>query len=172
MIDFLRKISLKAFHEISEIAESPDLLFANDPQQYEAEARYNFYTIQRLNKLIRRGKLPLNECEQLIGFIEHSWSSYLSSHYPGKSFVFYCWGDYQIPAIRVSVVSFYEGTELPFRCVLEKVNDISKVLSQYVDVVKGEEIQDKVSEVTEEVSSEESDNDAYKLMVYSKRIIC
>ncbi|WP_341346600.1 hypothetical protein [Paenibacillus sp. FSL H3-0469] len=170
MIDFLRDKGLKAFHEISEIAECPDLLFSNDKQQYQAEARYNFYTIQRLNKLIRKGKLSLNEFEQLISFIEDSWSSYLSRHYPGKSFVFYCWGDYQIPALRVSVVSFYEGIELPFRCVLEKVNDISQVLSHYADIVKAESIE--VLEAAEEVSSSESDNNPYKLMVYSKRMIC
>lgn len=35
--------------------------------------------------------------------------------------------------IRLSVVSFYEGLELLFGCILEKVNDISKVLSLYVD---------------------------------------
>ena len=170
MIDFLRNKSIKAFHEISEIAECPDLLFSNDKQQYQAEARYNFYTIQRLNKLIRKDKLSLNEFKQLISFIEDSWSSYLSHHYPGKSFVFYCWGDYQIPALRVSVVSFYEGVELPFGCVLEKVHDISQVLSQYVDVVKIERIE--VLETAEEISSPQSDNNKYKLMVYSKRVIC
>ncbi|MEK4045107.1 hypothetical protein NSU18_15765 [Paenibacillus sp. FSL H8-0048] len=170
MIDFLRDKSIKAFHEISEIAERPDLLFSNDKQQYQAEARYNFYTIQRLNKLIRKDKLSLNEFKQLISFIEDSWSSYLSRLYPGKPFVFYCWGDYQIPAFRVSVVSFYEGVDLPFGCVLEKVNDISQVLSHYVDIVKAGSIE--VSEAEEEMSSPESDNNDYKLMVYSKRMIC
>lgn len=170
MIDFLKTISSKAFHEISEIAERPDLLFSNDKQQYQAEARYNFYTIQRLNKLIRKDKLSLNEFEQLISFIEDSWSSYLSRHYPGKPFVFYCWGDYQIPALRVSVVSFYEGVELPFGCVLEKVNDISQVLSHYADIVKAESIE--VVEAEEEIGSTESDNNDYKLTVYSKRMIC
>lgn len=170
MIDFLRDKSIKAFHEISEIVQCPDLLFSNDPQQYEAEARYNFYTIQKLNKLIRRGKLPLNEFVQIVSFIESSWCSYLSRHYPGKPFVFYCWGDYQIPALRVSVVSFYEGTELPFRCELEKVKDISKVLSQYVDVMQGEEAHEIVSEATED-NGIESDNNAYTLTVYLKRII-
>lgn len=82
----------------------------------------------------------------------------------------FIWGDYRIPAIQVSVVSLYEGKELPFRCVLEKVNHLSKVLLQYVDVVKGEEIHEIVSEAAKD-NSVESDNNLYKLMVYSKRII-
>lgn len=170
MIDFLRDKSIKAFHEISGIAECPDLLFSNDKEQYQAEARYNFYTIQRLNKLIRKDKLSLIEFEQLMSFIEDSWSSYLSRHYPEKPFVFYCWGDYQIPALRVSVVSFYEGVELPFGCELEKVKDISKVLSQYMDVMQGEEAHEIMSEAAED-NGVESDNNAYTLTVYSKRII-
>lgn len=53
MIDFLKRKGIKAYNEIKEIAEQPDLLFSNDPQQINAEASYNMYTIQNLNKLYR-----------------------------------------------------------------------------------------------------------------------
>ncbi|MBT2289070.1 hypothetical protein J7E73_07965 [Paenibacillus albidus] len=164
MIDFLKNKGIKAFHEILEIAERPDLLFSNDKKQYNAEARYNLYTIQKLNKLIRKNRISLNELVQIISFIEDSWSEYLSKHYQGRSFVFYSWVDYQIPAIRLSVVSFYEGIELPFGCVLEKVNDISEVLSLYVDNAEFEGS-------FESGNNDYTLNDDYTLRVYSKKII-
>lgn len=54
MIDFLRNKGIKAYHEVTEIAEQPNLLFSNDKEQYNAKANYNLYTIQKLNKLIKR----------------------------------------------------------------------------------------------------------------------
>jgi hypothetical protein len=57
MIDFLKNKGIKAFHEILEIAEHPNLLFSNDKQQYYAEARYNLYTIQKMNRLIRKNSI-------------------------------------------------------------------------------------------------------------------
>lgn len=54
MIGFLKNKELKAFHEILEVAEHPSLLFSNDKEQYNSEARYNLYTIQKLNKLIKK----------------------------------------------------------------------------------------------------------------------
>lgn len=45
-------------------------------------------------------------------------------------------GGYQIPAIRVSVVSYYEGTDLPFGCALNKVSDMGEVLSLYMKKAK------------------------------------
>lgn len=164
MIDFLKIKSIKAFHEILEIAERPDLLFSNDKKQYTAEARYNLYTIQKLNKLIKKNSISLIKIEQTISFIEDSWSRYLSEHYLGKSFVFYSWVDYQIPAIRLSVVSFYEGLELPFGCVLEKVNDISKVLSPYLDTAGFESS-------FESGDNDDELNDVYTLRVYSRKIL-
>lgn len=52
MIDFLKNKGIKAFHEILEIAEHPNLLFSSDKEQYNSEAQHNLYTIQKLNKLI------------------------------------------------------------------------------------------------------------------------
>ncbi|WP_409345212.1 hypothetical protein [Paenibacillus sp. MBLB4367] len=171
MIDFLKKMGIKAFYEILEIAEHPNLLFSNDKEQYFAEARYNQYTIQILNKLIKKNRTSLNELQQVIGFIETSWSTYLSKYYKGKSFVFYFWCDFQIPAIRVSVVSYYEGVELPFGCVLNMVNDKSEVLSLYVNKADFDGMTIIESDGAEEVSNLESDN-GYTLTVYSKKINC
>ncbi|MDR0269415.1 hypothetical protein [Paenibacillus sp.] len=170
MIDFLRNKGIKAYNEILEIAEQPNLLFSNDSGQYNAEARYNLYTIQKLNKLIKKSSISIGELEKVFTFIEASWSTYLKKHYRDRSFIFYIWGDYQIPAIRLSVVSFYEGFELPFGCILNKVSDIQDVLFQY----KEEAYFDGITIIETDESSlneEESERD-YILTVYSKIISC
>ncbi|MGZ9586523.1 hypothetical protein [Paenibacillus marinisediminis] len=131
MIGFLKNKGIKAYHEVTEIAEQPNLLFSNDREQYNTEANYNLYAITKLNKMIKKDSISITELKQVFGFIEGSWSVYLCKHYKGKSFVFYFWGDYLMPAIRVSVVSYYEGLELPFGCVLNKVDDMKEVFSQY-----------------------------------------
>lgn len=171
MIDFLKNKGIKAFHEILEIAEHPNLLFSSDKEQYNSEAQHNLYTIQKLNKLIKKNNISIYELQQVFGFIETSWSEYLKKVYQGKSFVFYVWGDYQIPAIRVSVVSYYEDIELPFECLLNKVNDMSEVLRLYVDKAEFAGMAIMESNEAEEVSNPESDN-IYTLTVYSKKITC
>jgi len=40
MINYLKNKGIKAFCEILEIVEHPNLLFSNDKEQYNAEARY------------------------------------------------------------------------------------------------------------------------------------
>jgi len=175
VIGFLKNKGIKAFYEISAIAEHPNLLFSNDRQQYYSEAQFNLYTLQKLNKLIKKNKLSLNELQQIFGYIETSWSDYLRKYYRGKSFIFYLWGDEQIPAIRFSVVSYYEGVELPFRCSINKVNDMSGVLSQYVNKTQFDGVTiielDKADEKDKASSSFESDY-GYTLTVYSKKITC
>jgi hypothetical protein len=173
MIEFLKTKRIKAFHEIIAIAEKPDLLFSNDREQYNAEALYNLYTLQKLNKLIRKGHISMNELAQVFNFIETSWSVYLSKHYKntGKDFVFYCWGDYQIPAIRFSIVSYYEGLELPFTCVLNKVNDMKDVLSEYITKAQLEGISIMEEQTPHEVTNLEPGK-PYTLTLYSKKIHC
>ncbi|WP_231891358.1 hypothetical protein [Paenibacillus swuensis] len=90
-------------------------------------------TIQNLNKLIKKESILISELEQVLGYVEISLITYLNKHYRGGFFVFYVWGDYLIPAIRVSIVTYYEGLELPFECSLYNVNDIKEVLLQYKD---------------------------------------
>jgi len=174
MIDFLKNKGLKAFYEISAIAEHPNLLFSNDKEQYHSEAQFNLYTIQHLNKLIKKNNISINELQQIFGFIETSWSDYLSKYYRGKSFIFYVWADDQIPAFRFSVVSYYEGIELPFRCSLNKVNDMIEVLSLYVNKAQFDGVTtlelDDADETDEASPSSDSDN-VYTLTVYSKKII-
>lgn len=171
MIDFLKNKGLKAFYEISAIAEQPNLLFSNDKEQYHSEAQYNQYTIQKLNKLIHKHNISIKELQQIFGYIETSWSDYLSKYYRGKSFIFYVWADDQIPAFRVSVVSYYEGVELPFRCSLNKVNDMIEVLTPYVDKAQSDGVAAfELAEADEASPSSEADN-VYKLIVYSKKII-
>jgi len=104
--------------------------------------------------------------------VESSWSSYLSQHYKGKSFIFYLWGDYQIPAIRVSVVSYDEGKELPFECVLNKVKDVKEVVAEYITKAQFGGIT-----VIEANESDEADHTTgietrYMLTVYSNMIDC
>ncbi|MBJ6362483.1 hypothetical protein ACFOQM_14550 [Paenibacillus sp. GCM10012307] len=171
MINFLKNKRIKAYYEILEIAKHPNLLFSNDKEQYNAEARYNLYTIQKLNKLIKKKNISMNELQHVFGFIETSWSRYLREHYQGKSFVFYFWGDYQIPAIRVSIVSYHEGIELPFECDLKKVNDMNDVLSLYLDKADFDGMTFIESDGIDEVSNLEPDN-GYMLTVYTKEIIC
>lgn len=170
MIDFLKNKGIKAFQEIQEIAERPDLLFSNDQGQYEAEARYNVYTIQKLNKLIKKNLISLNEFQQVIEYIKTSWTQNLSTYYQGKTFVFYIWGDYQIPAIRVSVVSYYERVELPFGCALNKVSDIGEVLSLYMEKARFDGL--IIMEAEGEVCTPLETNNVDRLTVYLKKIIC
>lgn len=170
MIDFLRNKGVKAYKEIIEIAEQPNLLFSNDSNQYNAEANYNLYTIQKLNVLIKKKSVSINELEKVFIFIENSWLTYLNKHYKSKSFLFYIWGDYQMPAIKLSVVSFYEGLELPFGYCLNKVNDIQDVLIQYKEKAQFDGI--AIIEMDEiGLNVDESENDR-KLTVYSKIISC
>lgn len=65
MIDFLRNKAVKAYNEIIDIAEQPNLLFSNDKGQYNAEASYNLYTIQKLNKLIKKSSISIGELEKV-----------------------------------------------------------------------------------------------------------
>ncbi|MFD1888240.1 hypothetical protein [Paenibacillus wenxiniae] len=170
MIDFLRSIDVKAYNQIIEIAGRPNLLFSNDGGKYHAEANYNMYTIQKLNKWIENNKLSVDELEQIFTFIEHSWSVYLSTYFKAKSFVFYVWGDYQIPALRLSVVSFYKELELPFKCALNKVNSLASVMNLY-----HQELQLNQCTILEADPSSLNEYEAetpYILTVYSKVILC
>ncbi|WP_079914443.1 hypothetical protein [Paenibacillus sp. 32352] len=170
MIDFLRNKAVKAYNEIIDIAEQPNLLFSNDKSQYNAEASYNLYTIQKLNKLIKKSSISIGEMEKVFIFIEASWSTYLKKHYRDRSFIFYIWGDYQMPAIKLSVVSFYEGFELPFGCILNKVSDMQDVLFQYKEKAYFDGI--TIIEMDESILNEEELENDYILTVYSKIIRC
>ncbi|NIK70250.1 hypothetical protein [Paenibacillus sp. BK720] len=170
MIEFLKNKGIKAYNEIVEIAEQPNLLFSNDSGQYNAEANYNLYTIQKLNKLIKKDNVSIYELEKVLIYIENSWSVYLNKYFRGKSFVFYVWGDFQIPAIRLSVVSYYEGLELPFGGTFNKVSNIQNVLLQYK-----EEAQFHGFTIAETEDSNLNDDETerdYILTVYSKIINC
>jgi len=163
VIDFLKNKGIKVYNEIIEIAEQPGLLFSNDKGQYNAEATYNLYTIQKLNKLIKNNSISISELEKVFLLIEASWSSYLNNHFKGKTFVFYLWGDYQIPAIRISVVSFHRGLELPFACIFNKANDLNELLIQYKEHVLFDGVSNNtIGEI----------QDHYALTVYSKYIKC
>ncbi|TXK83449.1 hypothetical protein [Paenibacillus sp. N3.4] len=170
MISFLRNKGIKAYNEILEIAGQPNLLFSNDREQYNAEAIYNVYTIQKLNKLIKKKNILISDLEQVFSFVETSWSAYLNKYYKGKCFVFYIWGDYQIPAIRVSVVSYYEGFELPFGCTLINVNNLQEVLLQYQEKAYFDGI--TINEVVESEDEANEPESKYKVIVYSKIIKC
>ncbi|OPH54965.1 hypothetical protein BC351_30040 [Paenibacillus ferrarius] len=170
MIDFLKVKGIKAYNEIIEIAEQPNLLFSNDSGQYNAEANYNLYTIQKLNKLIKKNSISICELEKVFIFVETSWSAYLNKHYKDKSFLFYIWGDCQIPAIRLSIVSFYEGLELPFGCILNKVKDIQNLLIQYKEKAQFDGI--TIIETDESDLNEDETESEYILTVYSKIIKC
>ncbi|MBH5318978.1 hypothetical protein I6N90_14325 [Paenibacillus sp. GSMTC-2017] len=173
MIDFLKNKGIKAYNEIIEIAEQPNLLFSNDRGQYNSEASYNVYTIHKLNKLIKKNNISISELDNIFLYIEASWSSYLNKYFKGKSFVFYLWGDYQIPAIRVSVVSFYEGLELPFTCVLNKVNDLKELLGQYKKEAQFEGICiNQIDESDSNINNIHEIEAEYTLTIYSKMINC
>ncbi|EGL15228.1 MULTISPECIES: hypothetical protein [unclassified Paenibacillus] len=169
MITFLQTKGIKAYNEILEIAERPDFLFSNDRDQVDAEARYNHRTIQRLNKMIKYNKLSLNELEDVVAFVESAWASYLKKFYEEKAFVFYMWGDYQIPAIRISVVSYYEGLGLPFGCIVNQVDDRKEVLIQYREKACFDGIPIRDSEDPNSVIDDEEEN-TYLLTVYARII--
>lgn len=172
MIDFLKRKGIKAYNEIKEIAEQPDLLFSNDPQQTNAEASYNMYTIQNLNKLVKKKGISIVELEKVFSFVETSWETYLKKHYSGKVFVFYMWNDDLIPAIRVSVVSYFKGIELPFSCELNKVSDMQYVFTSYIENAQfnGLIIAENVDDI-KDIAESEKENEFY-LTVYQKVISC
>ncbi|MEK8131107.1 hypothetical protein WMW72_24695 [Paenibacillus filicis] len=170
MIDFLRNKGIKAYNEIIEIAEQPNLLFSNDSGQHNAEANYNLYTIHKLNKFIKKDSVSVCELEKAFIFIENSWSAYLNKHFMDKTFLFYIWGDYQIPAIKLSVVSFYEGLVLPFECTLNKVKNIQDVLIQYKEKAQFDGI--TMIETDESNLNDYETGSDYILTVYSRIITC
>ncbi|OXM16217.1 hypothetical protein CGZ75_05860 [Paenibacillus herberti] len=97
-------------------------------------------------------------------------STYLSKHYKGKRFVFYLWVDYLVPAIRISIVSYYEKLELPFGCNLNKVDDLKEVISQF----KNKALLNGISaeRLLRESSDENEETANFILTVYSKIISC
>ncbi|GGJ23269.1 hypothetical protein [Paenibacillus hunanensis] len=167
MIDFLKNKEMHAYNQLMAVAERPDFLFSNDSSQYHAEANYNMYTIQKLNKLIKNNNISITELEQIFNFIEHSWTVYLSTYFTSKSFIFYAWGDYQIPALRLSVVSFHEDLELPFRCALDKTDYLAQVMTSYY-----EELQLDQNVIAKAGCNEIQIESSYLLTVYSKVIRC
>ncbi|WP_240961187.1 hypothetical protein [Aneurinibacillus aneurinilyticus] len=172
MIDFLKSKGIKAYNEIKEIAEHPDLLFSNDLRQINAEASYNMYTIQSLNKLAKKKGISIVELEKVFSFVEASWETYLKKYYSGKAFFFYMWGDNLIPAIRVSVVSYFKGLELPFSCELNKVSDMQNIFKAYVENAQFNGLVITMQEeVTDEGEESEIEQD-FCLTVYSKIISC
>ncbi len=167
MIDFLKNKEIHAYNQLMAVAERPDFLFSNDSSQYHAEAKYNMCTIQKLNKLIKKDQITIPELEQIFIFMEHSWAAYLSTYFTSKSFIFYIWGDDQIPALRLSVVSFYEDLELPFRCMLDKVDHLAYVMTSYY-----EKLQLAQNAMAKAGCKENQIEGSYTLMVYSKVIRC
>ncbi|MNI08524.1 hypothetical protein D3C73_615650 [compost metagenome] len=169
MIDFLKNKSMKAYNELVKIAEQPNLLFSNDPSQYLAEAGNNLYTVQKLNKCIKNNKITINEIENVFKYVEDSWAAYLKGYYMEKSFVFYMWGDYQIPAIRFSIVSLHTiDQELPFDCTLETYENMQPVIIEYQKRAYFDGIP---------ISYDDSDPSInidcnYRLIVYSRVIEC
>ncbi|MFE6799578.1 hypothetical protein [Paenibacillus chitinolyticus] len=172
MIDFLKIKNSKAYAEIMEIAEQPGVLFSNDPLQMEAEALYNMRTIQRLNKLIKRDSVSLHELDNLFAFLEDAWASYLQKFYAGKTFVFYLWGDYQIPAIRFSVISYEEGLRLPFACKVNQASDRKEVLLAYREKACFDGLQILQHEEDSGTTNEEEEETAYTATVYTRIIEC
>lgn len=75
-----------------------------------------------------------------------------------------------MPAIKLSVVSFYEGFELPFGCILNKVSDMQDVLVQYKEKAYFDGI--TIIETDESILNEKESENDYILTVYSKIIRC
>lgn len=169
MIDFLRNKGIKAYNEIIEISEQPNLLFSNDRGQYNAEASYNLYTIQKLNKLIKKNNISIDELEKVFVFIEESWSTYLNNHYKGRP-LFFTYGEIFRFLLLGFSRFFYEELELPFRCILTKVNDIQDVLIQYKENAQLDGI--TIIDVDESDLYEDEEENDYILTVYSKIIKC
>lgn len=166
MIDFLKNKSIKAYQEIMDVVENPNLLFSNDPKQVNAEANYNVYTIERINKVIKKNQISINELARVFNAIEMSWELYLKKHYSGKSFFFYMWGDVWIPAIKVSVISHFEGL-LPFGCPLNRVNEMNPMLQEFMENAQFDGLK-----IVEENKQEGLSEQDYCLTVYSKIISC
>ncbi|MFS0840387.1 hypothetical protein [Paenibacillus sp. 1P03SA] len=172
MIDFLKTKNSEAYAEIVEIAERPDMLFSNDPLQMEAEALYNMRTIQRLNKIIKNNKLSLGELEDIFAFVESAWAAYLVKFYREKTFIFYLWGDYQIPAIRFSVISYKVGRGLPFASKVNQVSDRKEVLLAYREKVCFDGIQILRHEEDSDTTNAKEEEAVYTPTVYTRMIEC
>ncbi|WP_235941350.1 hypothetical protein [Paenibacillus puerhi] len=123
--------------------------------------------------MIKNSNIAIRDLEKVFSFIESSWYDYLKKHYKGKVFVFYVWGDYQIPAIRISIASFYKELELPFVCSLNKVNSLNELLVQYREKAQFNGIAIiEVDETDNNMDNNDEIESHYKLTVYSKIIKC
>lgn len=168
MIDFLKNKSIVLYDLIAGVADSPNLLFSNDPNQNLAEADNNLFTMQDLNKLIKRKRIDMSELVAIFRYIEDRWTEYLKRYYTGKNFIFYLWGDHQIPAIRFCIISCYaEDQKLPFGRTLKQYEQLDPILVDYQNKAFFEGIP-----VFQEEDSTVAMDIHYRLLVYSRIITC
>ena len=130
MIEFLQQKGLKAYNEIVEICQKPDLLFSNDPNQLDSEARQNMWSIQSFNRLLHKNQISVVEVSIVFTYIEQSIEDYLKRFYNDKSFLFYVWADALVPAIRFCVVTNFEDL-LPFDSIPNVTHDIKALIEEY-----------------------------------------
>ncbi|WP_025693883.1 hypothetical protein [Paenibacillus durus] len=109
MLDFLSKHAQKAYKEIQQITEQPDLLFSNDPTLIALEARTNYRYIHGFTRLLRKGTLNIEDVTRSLLFVESKLDEYLKKIYKNKDFKFIIYGDIGIPGFTLTITSYYEN---------------------------------------------------------------
>lgn len=121
MLDFLSKHAQKAYKEIQQITEQPDLLFSNDPTLIPLEARTNYRYIHGFTRLLRRGTLNIEDVTRSLLFVESKLDEYLKKIYKNKDFKFIIYGDIGIPGFTLTITSNYENQEDEGRSELDEL---------------------------------------------------
>jgi hypothetical protein len=167
MIEFLQQKGLKAYNEIVEICQKPDLLFSNDPNQLDSEARQNMRSIQSFNRLLHKNRISVHEVSIALTYIERSMEDYLRRFYNEKSFLFYVWPDALVPAIRFSVVSDFND-RLPFDCILNVTHDIKALIEEYKAAAAFNGV--PILEHEEQIEGKDDEYNGIRLTVYVRTI--
>ncbi|NGM83787.1 hypothetical protein G5B47_15300 [Paenibacillus sp. 7124] len=102
MLDFLSKHAQKAYKEIQQITEQPDLLFSNDPTLIPLEARTNYRYIHGFTRLLRKGTLNIEDVTISLFFVKSKLDEYLKKIYKNKDFEFIIYGDIGIPGFYIN----------------------------------------------------------------------
>ncbi|WP_068775970.1 hypothetical protein [Paenibacillus sp. FJAT-26967] len=108
MLDYLSIHAQKAYREIINITEHPDLLFSNDPALLASEYAYNSTYLFGFNRLIRKNRLTTPILAASLNGLMDGIESYLRRYYTAKAFVITVSADPLVPAFKLSVVSYYE----------------------------------------------------------------
>jgi hypothetical protein len=111
LLEFLNMYSNKAYKEIEQITSNPNFLFSNDPGLIEVEAQNNYKYIHGFTRLMKKGTISNKDVVNSLLFVESKIEQYLQRFYKNKDFILVNYGDIGVPAITLTVFSYFDNDE-------------------------------------------------------------